>query len=266
MLNYYKRFVYTFWKDFKKSTGEQVIGALLVIAILVLQIHYGIIKPGEIQPNAQAIGWPYAALVGVFFIIHLIRAPWKLDVEHNGRHRDHETKIMELQAFKAEVEAKEVYLEPSNPLCSVSLVSFNDGWGPRDCLRATFTNIRKPGIPGKIARKVAARITYFDPDRSPFTLDGRWARTTQPAAFSQVEDKTDILRVDFYPGTQHELDIANKLPNRMYSHAVAYDDLEARMLIGPIVKVKIELIAEHVCQIVECAFETYGDKLVALND
>ena|SRR5713226_5996324 len=88
MLDYYKNFVKTFWKDFRKSTREQVIGALLVIAILLLQIHYGVIKPGEIQPNVKSIAWPYVALVGAFFILHLIRAPWKL-------HQDQERGLSE---------------------------------------------------------------------------------------------------------------------------------------------------------------------------
>ena len=132
-------------------------------------------------------------------------------------------------------------------------------------MRATFTNNRKPGIPGKTGEKVAARITYTDQGREPFTLDGRWARTNQPASYGPLQDKTEILRVDFHPGTQHELDIANKLPHEQGCYAVAWDDLRARQLFGPIVKVKIELSAERVYQVFECAFETSEGKLAALD-
>ena len=91
-------------------------------------------------------------------------------------------------------------------------------------------------------------------------------RTKQPAAYSPLEDKTEVLGVDFHPGTQHELDIANKVPpHQRFCHAVAYDDLHARQLFGPIVKVKIELIAKHVYQVFECEFETSEGKLAALD-
>lgn len=236
---------------------DNLVIAFLMIA-LVAFVGYFFFQQDPDWKNIAVTCWVFGPILFFYAIATFWRAAWKV-------HQKQDTSIQELDAFKKSVEAEEIHLEPSSPLCSVSIASFNDGWGPRDCLRAAFINNRKPGIPGKIAHKVAARITYFDPDRMPFTLDGRWARTTQPAAFSQLEDKTDILRVDFYPGTQHELDIANKLPNRMYSHAVAYDDLEAKMLIGPIVKVKIELIAEHVSQVFECAFDISGGKLEAVD-
>lgn len=98
MLNYYKRFVLAFWKDFAKSTKEQLIGALLAVAILALQIHYGVIKDAEIKGNEWAIGWPYITLVAVLFMVHLVRAPWKLNEEHEARHRQHRSERSELEA------------------------------------------------------------------------------------------------------------------------------------------------------------------------
>jgi len=106
-----------FWKDFKKSTGEQVIGALLVIAIFVLQIHYGIIKRGDIQPNARSIAWPYISLLCVFFLVHLIRAPWKMNEAHESRHAEYSIKRAELEFDIASLNQRltRALEEPSGP-------------------------------------------------------------------------------------------------------------------------------------------------------
>jgi hypothetical protein len=247
MLSYYKRLFMVLWKDFSKSTRGQVVGALVAVAILVLQIHYGVIGKQEIKGNEWAIALPYTILVLCLFVYHAVHAPWEIDQELRGQ-------LNCLKSFKQAVEEEEVHLEPSNPLCTTFVTTFNweNGSSGGLCLRATFMNKRKPGVPGKIAEKVAAKITYFDQEREPFTLDGRWARTNQPASYNPLQDKTEILRVDFHPGTQHELDIANKIAHQRFCYAVAYDDLQARQLFGPKVKVKIELIAVHVLQVFEC--------------
>jgi hypothetical protein len=204
--------------------------------------------------------WVFGPLLFLYAVATFWRAAWKV-------HQKQDSSIQELDAFKKCVEAKEVHLEPSNPLCSTFVTNFNweSGSSPGLCLRSGFTNNRKPGFPGKTAHRVKANITYFDGEREPFTIEGRWVRTNQPAAYSPLQDKTEILRVDFEPGTCHELDIANKMPFEPGCYAVAWNDLRARMLVGPIVKVKIELIAEYVCQVFECVFETSEGKLEALG-
>jgi hypothetical protein len=82
MANYYKRLWGAFWRDFKKSTGEQMLGALLAVCILTFQIRYQIIRPGEIRANLGAIAWPYAILVGALLVWHLVKAPHVLYREH----------------------------------------------------------------------------------------------------------------------------------------------------------------------------------------
>lgn len=240
------------------------IGASIAVLTLGLQVWWRLIPLKDWEEHKWqwviSVAGPFVIVLGGHALWRLISAPWRI-------HQDQEREMETLRELQKAVEEKEVHLEPSNPLCSTFMVPFNWGTGssPRLCLRATFSNNRKPGVPGKIAEKVAAKITFSDPGRAPFTLDGRWARTNQPAAYSPQQDKTEILRVDFHPGAQHELDIANKIPHEKVCYAVAYDDLQARMLLGPIVKVKIELIAEHVCQVFECVFETSEGKLEVLD-
>jgi hypothetical protein len=90
MLAYYKKVVKVMWKDFRSSVAEQLIGALLGIAILVFQIHFGVIKPEDERGNFWSICWPYVLLISGFLVCHLVRAPWKI-------HHDQETQINCLQ-------------------------------------------------------------------------------------------------------------------------------------------------------------------------
>ncbi len=253
-----------YYRRIKREAKEEATWARdnLVIVFLLLAlvalVGYFFFQQEQDWKSITVTCWVFGPLLFLYAVTTFWRAAWKV-------YQKQDTSIQELDAFKQTVEAKEVHLEPISPLCSTFIVPFNDGHGERLCLRAALINNRKPGIPGKIAQKVAAKITYVDNGREPFTLEGRWVRTTQPAAYSHLQDKTEILRVDFHPGTQHELDIANKVPGEQFCYAVAYDDLQARQLFGPIVKVKIELIAEYVHQVLECVFETSEGKLGALD-
>jgi hypothetical protein len=249
--------------DFKFGR-DMVIGGSLAAATLALQVWWKLIPLADWREHSwQWIGSvviPFVLVFGIDCMRRLVTGPWRL-------HQKQEEQIRELDAFRKSVEDEEVHLEPSNPLCSTFVTTFNweNGSAPGLSLRSAFTNNRKPGFPGKTAQRVKANITYFDGEREPFAVEGRWVRTKQPAAYSPLEDKTEILRVDFEPGTCHELDIANKMPFEPGCYAVAWDDLRARMLVGPIVKVKIELIAERVCQVFECVFETSEGKLNQLE-
>jgi hypothetical protein len=79
MRKYYRRVWAKFKEDFLSSTGEQVIGALIVVGIVICQIRYGLIKTEDIKANFWSIAWPYVVLVVGFFVYHLVRAPKKLD-------------------------------------------------------------------------------------------------------------------------------------------------------------------------------------------
>jgi hypothetical protein len=97
LFDYYKRFFRAFWTDFAKSTKEQLLSAVLALAILILQVRYGVSKPTEIKGNEWAIGWPYIVLVSVLFVFHLVRAPWKLNEEHEARHAEESQKRAQLE-------------------------------------------------------------------------------------------------------------------------------------------------------------------------
>lgn len=55
---------------------DHVIGLLLAIAVLVVQIKLGVIKPTEIDGNIWSVLLPYGILLAIFAAISLLRAPW----------------------------------------------------------------------------------------------------------------------------------------------------------------------------------------------
>jgi hypothetical protein len=254
----------TFWEFYKRLKKEareeaawardNVVFVAFIVGVIAL-VTFFLTRHAPDWLGIQATFWVFGPLLLLYVPVIFYRAACRL-------HQKEQEKVAILEAYKKSVEDKEVHLEPSSPLCAVFVQLM--GSEQCDCLRATFVNNRKPGIPGKVADKVAARITYTDRGREPFTLDGRWVRTRQPASFTPLDDKTEVLRVDFHPGTKHELDIVNKVPSENFFYGVAYDDLQARMLFGP-VRVKIELIAVHVRQVHELFVEISEGKLVVLE-
>ena len=94
MLEYCKLILRTFWEDFSKATGEQVIGILLAIGILLFQLHYGLIKLGDMRANLWAIVSPYVVLLVCFLFWHLIRAPWKLHQQNIQAHEETKASLL----------------------------------------------------------------------------------------------------------------------------------------------------------------------------
>lgn len=248
MREYYKRMFAAFWKDFAKSTAEQVVGALLAVAILVLQIHYEVTKEAEIKGSEWAIAWPYIMLVAAFFLIHLLRVPWKLDQKLQEQ-------IGTLTEFKRSVEDSVIHLSLARD--EVKMVPFGAPH-PRtgafiptasaECIYLIFANHKKLGMPGKIARNVLARVRYTELETGKsFEQDGRWANNDQPAMLDVGQSKKSIVRTDFDVGDEHPLDIAAKFQDGCYAvnnEGVRRTD---NVLRGD-VAIAVHLIAEHVDQ------------------
>ena len=83
--DYYRRLFRQFLRDLFKLGSGQVIGALLSIAILVLQIHYGVIPRTLTLQSVESVLWPYLILVFGLCLLSAFRAPAQLDAEHRGK-------------------------------------------------------------------------------------------------------------------------------------------------------------------------------------
>ena len=84
MEHYWSTFGKRFFKDFKSATGEQLIGALLALGILVYQIKYGVVHSADIRGSYLAILWPYVFLVVALFIWHFLRTSHVLHREQGS--------------------------------------------------------------------------------------------------------------------------------------------------------------------------------------
>jgi hypothetical protein len=78
-ISYYKRFFWQAWVDCLRWGWQQVIGVLLAFAILVLQIHSGVIQKELAAGNFESIALPYAVLLAFVVLLAIVSAPVKLD-------------------------------------------------------------------------------------------------------------------------------------------------------------------------------------------
>jgi hypothetical protein len=78
---YYGRFFRQFLRDLFKLESGQVIGALSTIAILIFQLHYGLIPRTLTVQAFASIGWPYGTVVVILCLLSAGRAPAVLDAE-----------------------------------------------------------------------------------------------------------------------------------------------------------------------------------------
>ena len=60
---------------------ELLAGLILSVGIFLSQIYYGLIDPSKYKPGILSIAWPYLALIGLYALIEIVRAPLELDRE-----------------------------------------------------------------------------------------------------------------------------------------------------------------------------------------
>ena|ERR1035438_849800 len=117
-MDYWKRFFGVFWAGLRKSTGEQVIGALLAIAVVIYQIHYGIITEAQVRGAYWSIAWPYVILVGGFVLWHFVKTPVEVDaaiaaklIASKYREESLAAKLKEIEGARPHIVVRDVYTE-----------------------------------------------------------------------------------------------------------------------------------------------------------
>src|SRR5436309_1574446 len=77
---YYGRFWTQCITDILKWAGDQLVG--LILAVLILLYHIG---TGKIRSHDEGIAgffeiaWPYLSLLSLYAALHILRAPWLVD-------------------------------------------------------------------------------------------------------------------------------------------------------------------------------------------
>lgn len=250
------------WKHFTVGR-DMAIGGGIAASGIGLQAYWGLISIADWHDHKShwilSVVLPFAAVFAGHLMWRALTSPYKV---HKGRERFYETELVPLRAFKKEVEDKEVTLLVAR--CETkqgsmeTIVQIRNQIGPAYVVETekaeyayvVFSNPRKPGMPGKEAKSVLARIKYSGTGGNHFEFeqDARWAETTQPGALRPGESKVHILRIDFEAGAEHYLDIASKLNDGCY--AANNDGIRRtdNKLYGDVVKVTVHLVAQNVDQ------------------
>lgn len=209
-MGYGKRYWGVFSSGLKKSTGEQVIGALLAAAIVIYQIHYGIITEAQMKGAYWSIAWPYVILVGVFMLWHLVRAPAQIDAVMAAE-------IEDLKSHAEILKARLKKIEDTKPCIVVrdvytDKVAVNQN-GFQVCianvLRAKLENDPSHHYPNNEAKNVTATISFYDDSGTLLIadMDARWTASTQPVG-PHWQSTVHLLGMDFGIGAKRDLDIA----------------------------------------------------------
>lgn len=70
---------------------RQVIGFLIAVAIVALQVYYGLFTWATIKTRWLSIAWPYLGCLSLAYLFNIARAAWQT----------HEEKKLEIEALKA---------------------------------------------------------------------------------------------------------------------------------------------------------------------
>lgn len=85
--DYLKRVSRQLGRDLKREVAGIVIALLAIIAMLIIQFEMGWIKQGEGWPTVFINIVPYLIVFLLYFVYHLVRAPYELD-KQLGEERD----------------------------------------------------------------------------------------------------------------------------------------------------------------------------------
>jgi hypothetical protein len=246
---YYAAIVKRFGLELYWSWRREVSASVAVTAIsFILTFHEKTAwESTKVALQANAL------LLFCFALFHLIRAPWLYHRENPV----HESKMIRIQPsgvgwhlalmnfdFPAEDTSAEKLYERGSSLL-LRLVNKSDG------------------NPGRVARDVVAKITYFDEGGETFCLQGRWAASTQPERLHRLDSKLHLLPIDFHVGLEQDLDIATKFQPDSHCYAVNNDSFpmirhKNKRLVGPRIQVKVELTAEYVSETFTFEFANPG--------
>ncbi len=239
------------------------IGAAISVATIVLQAGLRLISTSDWHDHKGR--WilsgvlPFGSYLLVHLLVRAIKAPYLV---YTQREKQHEQELANLRRYKEQIQDKEVKLAfvRCNRVPDVIhiqrmlVINGPDIMRPLDrseSLSVTFENPRNPGVPGKIAENVLAKITYTDSRGQPFHLEGRWNQLDQPAGRGPTSSTLDLLRMTFYPGDERHLDVAAKFADGLfaYNNESQFNPKRSdRLLVGASIQVTVELIAEFVHQ------------------
>lgn len=209
-MGYWQRYWRRYGTELRKSTGEQVISALLALTIVIYQIHYGIITRDQTSGAYWSIAWPYVILVGGLLLWHLVKTPAEMDAaitaelaSSKASEESLATRLREIEEARPCIVVRDVHTET---------VSVNEN-GVLVCianvLRAKIENAPPNHYPNSEAKNVTATVSFYDQSGNLLIagMDARWTASSQPVG-PHTQSIVPLLGMDFPIGAKRDLDIA----------------------------------------------------------
>jgi hypothetical protein len=144
--DYYARWLRCFVSDILHQGKLQVIGAVLSVAILVLQIQFGIIPHSLTVRAWESVLWPYGLLIAALFAYSALRAP--LLVEGNLR-TDLESELRKPKRAPADEFNYKAAREALKSLPTEAVPALRHLYKHERLTFGTFNPILPPGISGR---------------------------------------------------------------------------------------------------------------------
>jgi hypothetical protein len=170
--------------------------------------------------RSHAIDWPvirltlwmYAGLLILYYVCHLIRAPWLI---HRTKEEELATVSNERNLFAAKLkefsDAKPniVLREPAAKHVERIRINWHQRSVIRQFVKVRFINEPSGKFLGSIARGVTAKVKFFSMAGALLLdMDGRWDDSDQPSTRPYGQSKNDLLAAEFKIKGEHNLDIA----------------------------------------------------------
>jgi hypothetical protein len=92
--NYYRRWVVQVVRQTLKFGVEQAVALTIAIAILILQVLSHDLRAADFRTNELDTLWPYLAVVVVYILVQIVRAPLVLDRQRALRIQDLDDQIV----------------------------------------------------------------------------------------------------------------------------------------------------------------------------
>lgn len=107
VLQYYRQVLKEFSKGIRASFRrlQMLIGILITLAILLVQIRFGLVPQALVWPQFLSFSLPYLVLILVVAFFHVVRAPWKVDKNRREEIAAIESAYQQLTKEQAELSA-----------------------------------------------------------------------------------------------------------------------------------------------------------------
>jgi hypothetical protein len=161
----------------------------------------------------KTAGWLYLALFLVYAIYHVIRTPWKLDVDRveqlevvKANEANMRRKLKEIEDAKPNIILRDPGAEHIENM-QLNLLAGKSAVFPLAVVR--FVNKHREDRPNVEAKKIRAKVNFYDYSGAlALEMDGRWSDSSQPSTRVFGVSRNDLLPIDFGVEEAHSLDIA----------------------------------------------------------